>query len=162
MRIVCSEYLLLSPCLSKFFHLSLSGVIRLLGHHGNKTCVFSAMWKFINYHFTFASIVHVGSKVFKWMTLLHIYLSTPMQYHTNKKMLTKIMSGWLNEHWVESTLSVDIIWLERRYGILVRSSERWICNDHFGMSFVTSYCRIMWKIILKIFEEANKNFIEIV
>jgi hypothetical protein len=33
MRIVCSEYLLLSHCLPKFFHQSLSGVIRLLIHN---------------------------------------------------------------------------------------------------------------------------------
>jgi len=28
-------------------------------------------------------------------------------------------------------------------------------NDHFGMPFVTSFCRIIWKIILQIFEEAH-------
>ena len=31
-------------------------------------------------------------------------------------------------------------------------------NDHFGMSYVISYYRIIWKIIVKIFEEAHNYF----
>ena len=37
-----------------------------------------------------------------------------------------------------------------------------MCSDHFGVSVVTSCCRIMWKIIIKIYEEAHKYFTEIV
>ena len=45
--------------------------------------------------------------------------------------------------------------MERQYGTLAISSERWMSNDHFGMSV---FYRFIWKIIVNIFEEAHNYF----
>jgi hypothetical protein len=112
-------------------------------------------------HETFASTVNVGSKVYKRIILLQKYLSTPMKYLINKKIFLKFSRDSCNNKLVGSTLNVDLFWLERRYVILISSSDGWMSNEYFYMQFATSFYRIIWKIIVKVVEEAHNYFTEI-
>ena len=61
-------------------------------------------------------------------------------------------------YWSGQRLVQIYFWLERRYGIFISSSDRWMSNDHFGMSFVPGFYIIVWKMIIKVVKEGHNYF----